>query len=78
MNIASARLAEKMGFERVGVVSWHMRFVKGKLRAKTGNGKDLPPESDPDDLWRDTIDYSISWERWESFAREETRKQIDL
>jgi RimJ/RimL family protein N-acetyltransferase len=78
MNIASARLAEKMGFERVGVVPWHMRFVKGRLRAKTGNGKDLPPGSDPDDLWRDTIDYSISWERWESSAREETQKQIEL
>jgi RimJ/RimL family protein N-acetyltransferase len=78
MNIASARLAEKMGFEKIGVVPWHMRFVKGKIRAKTGNGKDLPPGNDPEDLWRDTIDYSLSWERWESFAREETRKQIAL
>ncbi|OOQ90675.1 hypothetical protein PEBR_03184 [Penicillium brasilianum] len=78
MNVASARLAEKMGFERVGVVPWHMRFVKGKKRAKTGNGKSLPPGSDPDDLWRDTLDYSLSWERWENFAREETRKQIAL
>ncbi|KAJ5690268.1 Acetyltransferase [Penicillium macrosclerotiorum] len=75
-NVASAKLAEKMGFEQIGIVSWHMRFVKGKNKGKVGNGKDLPPGSDPQDLWRDTIDYSLSWDRWETFAREEVQKQM--
>ncbi|KAJ5153000.1 uncharacterized protein N7482_009478 [Penicillium canariense] len=77
-NIASAKLAEKMGFEKIGIVPWHMRFVKGKLHAKTGNGRSLPPGSDPQDVWRDSIDYSLSWDWWERFAREETQKQIAL
>lgn len=78
MNGASQRLAEKMGFEKVGVVAWDMRFVDGVRKGKTGNGRGLPPGSEGGELWRDTVEYSLSWERWEEFAREETRRQMDL
>lgn len=76
-NAASARLAEKMGFQRIGATPWHMRFAKGKERFKIGNGKELPPGSDQADLWRDTIDFSLAWDHWEACAREMTRKAMD-
>lgn len=75
-NLASARLAERMGFEKVGMIPWHMRFVKGKVNGKIGNGKDLPPGSDPEDLWRDTLSFSLAWDRWENAAREMTEKAM--
>lgn len=64
MNPGSVRLAEKMGFEKVGVTKWHKRFAKGAIKGKVGNGRGLPPGSDPEDLWRDTVDLSLSWEDW--------------
>lgn len=76
-NMASSKLAEKMGFERVGVVPWHIRFVKGKLRGKIGNGRDLPPDCDPEDVWRDTVNYCLAWDRWESGVRETVQSVID-
>lgn len=75
-NVASSRLAEKMGFERVGVILWHMRFVKGTLRGKIGNGRALPPGSDSTDMWRDTVSYSLAWDRWETVARDKVRKAM--
>ncbi|KAJ5622481.1 Acyl-CoA N-acyltransferase [Penicillium herquei] len=72
-NPASSRLAEKLGFERVGVTKWHMRFPKGATKGKVGNGRALPPGSDPDDIWRDTIELSISWEDWQNGARDKTQ-----
>ncbi|CAI7656826.1 unnamed protein product [Penicillium viridicatum] len=41
MNLASSRLAQRMGFEKVGVIPWHMRFVKGKIHGKVGNGREV-------------------------------------
>jgi hypothetical protein len=38
----------------------------------------LPSGSEEGELWRDTVEYSLSWERWEEFAREETRRLMDL
>lgn len=64
-NLASARVAERMGFEKVGVVPYHFCFPLGRRRGKVGNGKALPPGSDPDDLWRDSILYSLSWDSWD-------------
>ena len=69
-NIASAKLAERLKFEKVGTVAWHMRFVKGKMRGKIGNGKELPPGSDPQDIWRDTVNYTLSWDQWKSGSKD--------
>lgn len=68
-NLASAGLAEKIGFLEVGVIPYHMRFVLGKRNGKVGSGKPSPPGSDPDDLWRDTQLYSMSWDQWEAGSR---------
>ncbi|KAJ5164557.1 Acyl-CoA N-acyltransferase [Penicillium coprophilum] len=74
MNLASARLAQRMGFEKIGVIPWHMRFVKGKTNGKVGHGKEPPPGSDPEDLWRDTVSLSLAWDQWENGAREMAAK----
>jgi RimJ/RimL family protein N-acetyltransferase len=77
MNPASVRLAEKMGFERVGVTRWHMRFPKGAVKGKVGNGRGLPPRSDPEDLWRDTVELSLSWEEWLGGGDQKVRKVMN-
>lgn len=76
-NLASAKLAEKMGFTRVGILPWHIRYVKGKLNGKIGNGKALPPGSDPEDVWRDTVKYCLTWDQWEDGVREKVQKIMD-
>lgn len=75
-NAASARVAERMGFEKVGVIPYHMKFPLGKRHGKLGNGKPLPPGSHPDDVWRDTFYYSLSWDLWEDEAREKVEKAM--
>lgn len=77
MNPGSVRLAEKMGFERIGVTKWHMRFIKGAIMGKVGHGRGLPPGSDPEDLWRDTVELSLSWEDWLGGGEEKARLVMD-
>lgn len=76
-NEASVRVAERMGYERVGVIPYHFRFPKGKLLGKVGNGRALPPGADPDDLWRDTMVLSLSWDLWEKEAKGKVRRAMD-
>ncbi|KAJ5918210.1 hypothetical protein N7454_010585 [Penicillium verhagenii] len=73
VNLASVRLAEKMGFVKVGVTRYAMRFPRGAGKGKVGNGRALPPGSDPDDVWRDTVDLSIAWDEWLGGAEEMAR-----
>ncbi|KAI7773153.1 hypothetical protein LA080_011736 [Diaporthe eres] len=75
-NAASAKVAERMGFEKVGMIPYHMKFPLGKRHGKLGNGKPLPPGSHPDDVWRDTCYYSLSWDVWEGEAREKVEKAM--
>lgn len=75
-NAASARLAEGLGFEKVGLVPWAWRFARGKAKGKVGNGKPLPPGSDPDDVWRDTLVYTLGWDVWEATARDKVEKAM--
>ncbi|KAJ5990991.1 hypothetical protein N7499_011535 [Penicillium canescens] len=76
MNLASVKLAERMGFKLIGMIPWHMRFVKGKVNGKIGNGKGLPPGSDPEDLWRDTLSFSLGWDMWRDGVREKIEKAM--
>lgn len=66
---ASIGVAETLGYERVGLIPYHVCFPQGSIMGKAGNGKPLPPGSDMEDLWRDTIVYSMTWERWEEVWR---------
>ncbi|PSR83197.1 acetyltransferase [Coniella lustricola] len=68
-NVASARLAEKIGFSKVGEIPYHMAFPLGRMNGKVGNGKPLPPRSDPDDVWRDSLLFSVSWDQWKAGSR---------
>ncbi|KAJ5129336.1 uncharacterized protein N7515_005375 [Penicillium bovifimosum] len=77
LNLASARLAERMGFERIGVIPWHMRLVKGKTNGKVGNGRVLPAGGDPEDLWRDTLQLCLGWDQWEDGVREKVTKLME-
>ncbi|KUI59285.1 hypothetical protein VP1G_06539 [Cytospora mali] len=76
-NIASAKVAERMGHERVGVIPYHYKFPLGRRYGKQGNGKPVPPGGDPDDLWRDTIVYTLSWDVWEDGAREKVEQAMN-
>lgn len=76
-NEASVRVAERMGYEKVGVIPYHFRFPKGKLLGKVGNGRALPPGSDQDDLWRDTMVLSLSWEVWERESKDKVKRAMD-
>ncbi|KXG47963.1 Acyl-CoA N-acyltransferase [Penicillium griseofulvum] len=77
MNPASSRLAQRMGFEKVGIIPWHMRFVKGKINGKVGNGREPPPGSDPEDLWRDTVIHTLAWDQWENGMRERAAQAME-
>ncbi|KAJ5090263.1 hypothetical protein N7532_008947 [Penicillium argentinense] len=76
-NPASAKLAEKMGFEKIGLTPWHMRFVNGKAKGKVGNGKVPPPETDPQDLWRDTFSFTLAWDQWEKGVKERVERVME-
>ncbi|CAG8940205.1 unnamed protein product [Penicillium salamii] len=76
-NLASVKLAERMGFVQVGMIPWHMRFIKGKAHGKVGNGKELPSGSDPEDVWRDSLNLSLGWDLWRDGAREKVLKAMD-
>lgn len=69
-NAGSIKVAERMGFASEGISRWDVFFPKGRLTGKVGNGKPLPPGSDPDDLWRDSITLSHCWDDWASGGRE--------
>ncbi|KAG8165754.1 hypothetical protein KVR01_004306 [Diaporthe batatas] len=75
-NTASAKVADRMGFEKVGLIPYHMKFPLGKKYGKLGNGKPVPPGSHPDDVWRDSLYYSLSWDVWEAEARDKVEKAI--
>lgn len=75
-NLGSVKVAERLGFEKVGIIPWHWRFINGKSEGKIGNGKPPPPGSDPEDVWRDTCIYSVSWDLWEEKSREKIEKAM--
>lgn len=75
-NLASVKVAERMGFEKVGVIPWHMRLVNGKSQGKFGNGKPPPPGSDTDDIWRDSFQFTLGWDVWEEVAQEKVQKAL--
>lgn len=74
MNKGSIGLAERMGFRKIAVIPWHMRFVKGMSRGKIGNGKELPPGGDREDVWRDSCLLSVAWDEWVGGVRERVLK----
>ncbi|TFK51297.1 GNAT family acetyltransferase [Heliocybe sulcata] len=77
-NVPSQRAAERMGFQKEGVVRWAMRFQHGASKGKQGNGKEVPKgRGNGDDLGRDTVLYSLCWDDWEAGGREKIQAIMD-
>ena len=76
-NKGSAKVAERMGFKHEGTLKYDRRFKQGKLHSKVGNGRPLPPGSDENDLWRDTLVFGLCWDDWERGAREKVQAAMD-
>jgi RimJ/RimL family protein N-acetyltransferase len=62
-NPASLGLARKMGLQQEGILRWNRLYRRGKLKAKVGNGRPLPSDSHPDDIWRDTVVLGQCWDK---------------
>ncbi|KAF6843847.1 GNAT family protein [Colletotrichum musicola] len=75
-NRGSVRLAERMGFREEGIRRWHRLFPRGRLRGKIGNGRPLPPGSDPDDIWRDSISLALCWDDWLEGAAAKVQEEM--
>jgi len=78
VNVPSQRAADRMGFQKEGVIRWAQRFQHGTKRGKVGNGKEIPKDrGNEDDLARDTVLYSICWDDWEDGGREKVQAIMD-
>ena len=77
MNLASIRVAERMGFLKEGLLRWHYVFRNGAQTAKVGNGRTLPGGSCESDFGRDTVVLGLCWDDWENGAREIVQKVMD-
>ncbi|KAF7794144.1 hypothetical protein EIP86_005275 [Pleurotus ostreatoroseus] len=73
-NLASARLAERMGFKREGIIRWH--WVLSEHLARDGN---MPRKTDrwPEKPGRDTVLLSLCWDDWEGGAKEVAEKEMN-
>ncbi|KAF9875564.1 GNAT family protein [Colletotrichum karsti] len=76
-NRGSVRLAERMGFREEGIRRWHRLFPRGRLQGKIGNGRPLPPGSDPDDIWRDSVLLGLCWDDWLEEAASKVQEAMD-
>jgi RimJ/RimL family protein N-acetyltransferase len=76
MNVASVRVAERLGFKQEAVLRWHMIFRRGAQTHKVGHGRPLPPGSEEGDLGRDTIVLSLCWDDWEQGGREKVEEAM--
>lgn len=77
MNAASIRVAERMGFQREGLLRWHFVFRNGLQNGKAGNGRTLPEGSPDGDLGRDTIILGLCWDDWQNGAKDVVQQAMD-
>lgn len=72
-NTASARLAERMGMKREGIIRWH--WVLPEILARDGL---KPGENDmwPEKYGRHAVVLSMCWDDWEGGGREHVERQI--
>jgi len=64
-NLGSIAVARRLGFEEIGVVRYERCLKNGKERGKVGNGRsEVPPGSEPGDLWRDLVMFAVYWDTW--------------
>ena len=73
-NAPSARLAEKMGFTKEGLLKWQL--VLSPALAKDAN---KPRDGDrwPNHYGRDSFLFSVTWEDWVNDVKDLVQKNID-
>lgn len=69
-NLPSQHAAERMGFQKEGVLRWNTVFYNSTFRGKVGNGRSMPHWGEEKDLSRDTVVYSMCWDDWENGGRD--------
>jgi RimJ/RimL family protein N-acetyltransferase len=68
-NEASMRLAQKVGFQKEGLMRWTMTVPPEKMAASNGKkGRDGDPRADLGS--RNTVILSVCWDDWENGGRE--------
>jgi len=85
-NIASARVAERIGFRYEALLKWDRIMHGGWKTGKAGNNRTMPRgcgepgKVEPDkveEMGRDTIMLSICWDDWEDGGREKVKNLIE-
>lgn len=78
MNAPSIRAAERLGFEKEGIMKWHRVFHGGKERGKVHSGRELSRGGlGEQDYGRDTVVLSHCWDDWEQGGREKIQAIMD-
>jgi len=78
MNAPSMRAAERMSFQKEGVMKWHRVFRGGEDKGKVHNGREFPRGGDgKQDYARDTVILSHCWDDWEQGGREKVQAIMD-
>lgn len=73
-NLASVRLAERMGFKREGLIRWHR--VLPEVLARDGN-KPRPNDRYLEKYSWHIVLLSACWDDWEQGVRDNVRRHID-
>jgi RimJ/RimL family protein N-acetyltransferase len=71
LNLASVKVAERMGFVREGILRWSWVLPEGKEGKKSREGD---PSSG---LGRDSVLLAVCWDDWEGGVREHVDKLIE-
>jgi RimJ/RimL family protein N-acetyltransferase len=71
MNLASVKVAERMGFVREGTLRWSWVLPEGKEGKKSREGDPVSG------LGRDSVLLAVCWDDWEGGVREHVDKLIE-
>jgi RimJ/RimL family protein N-acetyltransferase len=71
MDPAAIKVARRLGFSELGKVRYDKLIKDGVARGKAGNDKPAPPGTAEGDLWQDTVIFSMTWDDWLTWERED-------
>lgn len=77
VNQPSIRVAQKVGFNQVGIIPYQAVIKNGVARNKIGNGRRIGPRATAGDLWRDVLMFCITCDEWEEEKRDSVLSLID-
>jgi RimJ/RimL family protein N-acetyltransferase len=79
-NDASVRVAERMGFQKEGLLKWDRVYHGGWETGKVGNNRPMPrpgKDGERQEMGRDTIILSHCWDDWEEGGRDKVKSIMD-